>query len=94
MRRARKKRRLERPRDTVSNSMGRHVTYHRGPVTMSATLQMSSKIWLRGVSGRHVAEMSATFPTKHGNSCLVGQLPAIEQSQNQFLMMIIAMHIF
>ena len=48
---ARKKRRLERPRDTVSNSIGRHVTYHRGPVTMSATLQMSSKIWLRGVSG-------------------------------------------
>ena len=67
MRRARKKRRLERPRDTVSNSIGRHVTYHRGPVTMSATLQMSSKIWLRGVSGRHVAEMSATFPTKQTN---------------------------
>ena len=64
MRRARKKRRLEQPRDTVSNSMGRHVTYHRGPVTMSATLQMSSNIWLRGVSGRHVTEMSATFPTK------------------------------
>ena len=29
----------------------------------------------------------------HGNSCPVGQLPAIEQSQDQFLMMIIAMHI-
>ena len=29
----------------------------------------------------------------HGNSCLVGQLLAIEQYQNQFLMMIIAMHI-
>ena len=29
----------------------------------------------------------------HGNSCLVGQLPASEQSQNQFLMMMITMHI-
>ncbi len=29
----------------------------------------------------------------HGNSCLVGQLPAINQSQNQILIMIIAMHI-
>ena len=44
------------------------------PVMVSTTLKMSSEIWLRHVSGWHVAKMSTTFPTtgleNHTHCCI------------------------
>ena len=38
---------LEQPCDTAHDSTGWHMTYHRGPVTLLATFQMSPNLWLQ-----------------------------------------------